>query len=82
MQPFPVDEIFSRGRQKHGISEGYRTEYQIFGGEVAKKQKFLKVVRFKVRISEGKKQKSKKFLRVVGLKGEFSEGFGVKRAFF
>ena len=64
--PFPVDEIVSRGRQKHGISEGCRTEYQIFGGQVAKKQKFLKVVRFKVRFSEGKKQKSKKFLRVVG----------------
>ena len=64
--PVPVDEIFSIAKEKHGISEGCRTEYQIFGGDVAKKQKFLKVVRLKVRFSEGKKQKSKKFLWVVG----------------
>ena len=63
--PFPVDEIFSIGKQKHGISEHCSTEYQIFGGDVAKKQKILKVVRFKVRFSEGDKQKSKNFVRLL-----------------
>ena len=53
----------------HGISEGCRIEYQFFGGEVTLKQKFLKVVRFKVRFSEGKKQKSKKFLKAFRLVG-------------
>ena len=57
------------GRQMHGISEDCRIEYQFFGGEVTLKQKFLKVVRFKVRFSEGKKQKSKKFLKAFRLVG-------------
>ena len=44
---------------KKVITEGCRTEYQIFWGEVAEKQKFLKVVRLKPRFSEGIKKKKK-----------------------
>ena len=41
------------------------TEEQIFRGEVAEKQKLLKVVRMKDRFSEGKKQKSRNFLKLL-----------------
>ena len=57
--PPPCSKKLFEDVYKKVITEGCRTEYQIFWGEVAEKQKFLKVVRLKPRFSEGIKKKKK-----------------------